>query len=58
MKPGKLDLFKFILKETGIKCVGYYGNAKMKLKTYQSTIQPLSCKKMLLMMVSLTVGEQ
>ena len=52
MKPGKQYLFKFILKESGIKRVCYYGNAKVKLKSYEwttslfslLTTRPLSCK--------------
>ena len=30
MKPRKYDSFKFILKQSGIKFVGYNGNANMK----------------------------
>ena len=63
MKPGNCDLFKFILEKVNIKFVGYYGNAKWNYnvpvnhngRTFSfplSTIQPSSCNKISLMMVS------
>ena len=38
MKPGKYDFFRIFVKEDDINFVGYFENAKVKLKAYHSTI--------------------
>ena len=65
----KIRFIQIFLKESGIKFVGYYGNANLKLKHIQwtinrqtssfwlSTIKPWSCKKIPFMMVSSTLNQ-
>ena len=38
MKPGKYDFFRIFVKEDDINFIGYFENAKVKLKANHSTI--------------------